>query len=64
MCVCELRSYYESNELSSAIGVMEEALDRHPELVSHECVNMVAELYIANHHYGKVLQVTEIRLCV
>uniref|UniRef100_A0AAR2L4S2 General transcription factor IIIC, polypeptide 3 n=1 Tax=Pygocentrus nattereri TaxID=42514 RepID=A0AAR2L4S2_PYGNA len=53
------KSYYESNELSSAIGVMEEALDRHPELVSHECVNMAAELYIANHQYGKALQVRE-----
>ncbi|XP_072512983.1 general transcription factor 3C polypeptide 3 [Salminus brasiliensis] len=50
------KSYYESNELPSAIGVMEEALDRHPELVSHECVNMAAELYIANHQYVKALE--------
>uniref|UniRef100_A0A8B9R6Z0 General transcription factor IIIC, polypeptide 3 n=1 Tax=Astyanax mexicanus TaxID=7994 RepID=A0A8B9R6Z0_ASTMX len=51
------KSYYESNELASAIGVMEEALERHPELVSHECVNMAAELYIANHQYVKALEV-------
>ncbi|XP_030636502.1 general transcription factor 3C polypeptide 3 [Chanos chanos] len=50
------KSYYESSELSSAIGVMEEALNRHPELVTHECVNMAAELYIANHQHGKALE--------
>lgn len=52
------RSYYESSELPSAIGVMEEALDRHPELVSHECVNMAAELFIANHQHDKALEVS------
>uniref|UniRef100_A0A8C1QUG3 General transcription factor IIIC, polypeptide 3 n=1 Tax=Cyprinus carpio TaxID=7962 RepID=A0A8C1QUG3_CYPCA len=51
------KSYYESSELSSAIGVMEEALERHPELVSHECVNMAAELFIANHQHDKALEV-------
>lgn len=51
------RSYYESSELPSAIGVMEEALKRHPELVTHECINMAAELYIANHEHTKALQV-------
>uniref|UniRef100_A0A4W4F993 General transcription factor IIIC, polypeptide 3 n=1 Tax=Electrophorus electricus TaxID=8005 RepID=A0A4W4F993_ELEEL len=51
------KSYYESNELPSAIGVMEEALMRHPELVTHECVNMAAELYVANHQYSKALEV-------
>ncbi|XP_066517872.1 general transcription factor 3C polypeptide 3 [Hoplias malabaricus] len=51
------KSYYESNELPSAIGVIEEALERHPELVTHECVNMAAELYIANHQYSKALEV-------
>ncbi|KAG9262313.1 general transcription factor 3C polypeptide 3 isoform X1 [Astyanax mexicanus] len=56
------KSYYESNELASAIGVMEEALERHPELVSHECVNMAAELYIANHQYVKALE-DLIRFC-
>uniref|UniRef100_A0AAY5ED17 General transcription factor IIIC, polypeptide 3 n=1 Tax=Electrophorus electricus TaxID=8005 RepID=A0AAY5ED17_ELEEL len=50
------KSYYESNELPSAIGVMEEALMRHPELVTHECVNMAAELYVANHQYSKALE--------
>uniref|UniRef100_A0AAY4BHQ0 General transcription factor IIIC, polypeptide 3 n=1 Tax=Denticeps clupeoides TaxID=299321 RepID=A0AAY4BHQ0_9TELE len=51
------KSYYESSELTSAIGVMEEALNRHPELVTHECVNMAAELYIANHQHSKSLEV-------
>ncbi|GAA6078602.1 general transcription factor 3C polypeptide 3 isoform X3, partial [Tachysurus ichikawai] len=51
------KSYYESSDLPSAIGVMEEALSRHPELVTHECVNMAAELYIANHQYCKALEV-------
>ncbi|XP_051560883.1 general transcription factor 3C polypeptide 3-like [Myxocyprinus asiaticus] len=50
------KSYYESSELPSAIGVMEEALDRHPELVSHECVNMAAEPFIANHQHDKALE--------
>ncbi|TRZ00176.1 hypothetical protein DNTS_032255 [Danionella cerebrum] len=50
------KSYYESNELASAIGVMEEALERHPELVSHEIVNMAAELFIANHQHDKALE--------
>ncbi|XP_012678907.2 general transcription factor 3C polypeptide 3 [Clupea harengus] len=50
------KSYYESSELMSAIGVMEEALKRHPELVSPECINMAAELYIANHQHNKALQ--------
>lgn len=43
--------------MPSAIGVMEEALSRHPELVTHESVNMAAELFIANHQYGKALEV-------
>uniref|UniRef100_A0A673KXP6 General transcription factor 3C polypeptide 3-like n=1 Tax=Sinocyclocheilus rhinocerous TaxID=307959 RepID=A0A673KXP6_9TELE len=51
------KSYYESSELPSAIGVMEEALESHPELVSHECVNMAAELFIANHQHDKALEV-------
>lgn len=50
------KSYYESSELPSAIGVMEEALERHPELVTHECVNMAAELFIANHQHDKALE--------
>lgn len=43
--------------MPSAIGVMEEALSRHPELVTHESVNMAAELFIANHQYDKALEV-------
>ncbi|XP_041936378.1 general transcription factor 3C polypeptide 3 [Alosa sapidissima] len=50
------KSYYESSELPSAIGVMEEALKRHPELVTHECINMAAELYIANHQHTKAMK--------
>lgn len=60
-CVCESRSYYESSDLPSAISVMEEALSRHPELVTPESVNMAAELYIANHQYSKAL---EVRTCL
>ncbi|XP_060754465.1 general transcription factor 3C polypeptide 3 isoform X2 [Neoarius graeffei] len=56
------KSYYESSDLPSAIGVMEEALSRHPELVTPECVNMAAELYIANHQYSKALEVL-IKFC-
>lgn len=51
------RSYYESNDLTAALGIIEEALDRHPELVSDDFVNMAAELNIASHHYNKALQV-------
>lgn len=53
------RSYYESNDLAAALGIIEEALDRHPELVSDDFVNMAAELNIASHHYSKALQVQE-----
>ncbi|XP_064815946.1 general transcription factor 3C polypeptide 3-like [Oncorhynchus masou masou] len=51
------KSYYESSDLPSAMGVMEEALRRHPELVTDESINMAAELYIANHQHDKALQV-------
>lgn len=51
------KSYYESSDLTSAIGVIEEALTRHPELVNDELINMAAELFIANHQHGKALQV-------
>ncbi|XP_029696646.1 general transcription factor 3C polypeptide 3 [Takifugu rubripes] len=51
------KSYYESNDLAAALGIIEEALDRHPELVSDDFVNMAAELNIASHHYSKALQV-------
>ncbi|XP_046887097.1 general transcription factor 3C polypeptide 3 isoform X2 [Hypomesus transpacificus] len=56
------KSYYESSDLTSAIGVIEDSLGRHPELVNDEIINMAAELYIANHQYGKALQVL-IRFC-
>lgn len=60
MCVL-FRSYYESNDLPSALGVIEDALARHPALVSDDVINMAAELHIANHQYNKAL---EVRVCV
>nr|XP_046237968.1 general transcription factor 3C polypeptide 3 isoform X2 [Scatophagus argus] len=51
------KSYYESNDLPSALGVVEDALVRHPSLVSDDFINMAAELYVANHQYNKALQV-------
>ncbi|KAM9836216.1 general transcription factor 3C polypeptide 3 [Aulostomus maculatus] len=51
------KSYYESNDLPSALGVIEDALVRHPSLVSDDIINMAAELHIANHQYNKALQV-------
>uniref|UniRef100_A0A3Q4AG37 Uncharacterized protein n=1 Tax=Mola mola TaxID=94237 RepID=A0A3Q4AG37_MOLML len=51
------KSYYESNDLTSALGVIEEALLRHPSLVTDDFINMAAELYIANRQYKKALQV-------
>ena len=56
MCVL-FRSYYESNDLPSALGVIEEALARHPDLVSDDFINMAAELFISNRQYNKALQV-------
>lgn len=62
LCVCLLyRSYYESNDLPSALSVIEEALARHPTLVSDDFINMAAELYISSRQYNKALQV---RHCV
>ena len=54
MCV---RSYFESDDLPSALGVTEEALLRHPELVTDDMINMAAELYLAGHQHSKALQV-------
>uniref|UniRef100_A0A3B3ZMM9 Uncharacterized protein n=1 Tax=Periophthalmus magnuspinnatus TaxID=409849 RepID=A0A3B3ZMM9_9GOBI len=51
------KSYYESNDLPAALGVMEEALSRHPDLVSDDIVNMAGELYIANKQYNEAVQV-------
>lgn len=56
--VC-LRSYYESNDLPAALGVIEEALSRHPGLVGDDFVNMAAELYISSRQHSKALQVRE-----
>ncbi|XP_070786830.1 general transcription factor 3C polypeptide 3 [Enoplosus armatus] len=51
------KSYYESNDLTSALGVIEDALARHPSLVSDDFINMAAELYISNRQYNKALEV-------
>ncbi|XP_026158025.1 general transcription factor 3C polypeptide 3 [Mastacembelus armatus] len=51
------KSYYESNDLPSALSVVKEALVRHPTLVSDDFINMAAELYITNRQYNKALQV-------
>ncbi|XP_034072777.1 general transcription factor 3C polypeptide 3 [Gymnodraco acuticeps] len=51
------KSYYESNDLPSALGVIEEALARHPDLVSDDFINMAAELFISNRQYNKALRV-------
>ncbi|XP_043965219.1 general transcription factor 3C polypeptide 3 [Gambusia affinis] len=51
------KSYYESNDLPSALSVIEEGLARHPGLVSDDFLNMAAELYICNRQYKKTLQV-------
>lgn len=56
------RSYYESNDLAAALGIIEEALDRHPGLVSDDFVNMAAELNIAKHQYCKAIQV-QVHMC-
>ncbi|MBN3287427.1 TF3C3 factor, partial [Polyodon spathula] len=56
--VAGARSYYETNNLLSAIGVLEEALAKHPGLVTVEGVSMVAELYISIKEYPKPLEVT------
>uniref|UniRef100_A0A671Z3H9 General transcription factor IIIC, polypeptide 3 n=1 Tax=Sparus aurata TaxID=8175 RepID=A0A671Z3H9_SPAAU len=55
------KSYYESSDLTSALGVIEDALLRHPSLVSDDFINMAAELYIASRQYNKAL---EVQLCV
>uniref|UniRef100_A0A4W3K204 General transcription factor IIIC, polypeptide 3 n=1 Tax=Callorhinchus milii TaxID=7868 RepID=A0A4W3K204_CALMI len=53
------KSYYETNDIMSAIGVMEEALGKHQNLVSAEDVNMAAELYLSNKQYDKTLEVRQ-----
>ncbi|XP_017281749.1 general transcription factor 3C polypeptide 3 isoform X2 [Kryptolebias marmoratus] len=51
------KSYYESNDLTSALCVIEEALTRHPSLVSDDFINMAAELYICSRQHQQALQV-------
>ncbi|KAM4710601.1 LOW QUALITY PROTEIN: general transcription factor 3C polypeptide 3 [Anableps anableps] len=51
------KSYYESNDLPSALSVVEEGLARHPGLVSDDFINMAAELYICSRQYKEALQV-------
>lgn len=51
------RSYYEANDVTSAINIIEEAFSKHQGLVSMEDVNIAAELYISNKQYDKALEV-------
>ncbi|KAM8933598.1 general transcription factor 3C polypeptide 3 isoform 2-T2 [Pelodytes ibericus] len=51
------KTYYETNEVLSAIGVIEEAFSKHQSLVAIEDVNIAAELYISNKQYDKALEV-------
>uniref|UniRef100_A0A8C5Q5Z0 Ral transcription factor IIIC subunit 3 n=1 Tax=Leptobrachium leishanense TaxID=445787 RepID=A0A8C5Q5Z0_9ANUR len=51
------KTYYETNDVLSAIGVIEEAFSKHQSLVAIEDVNIAAELYISNKQYDKALEV-------
>ncbi|XP_070588226.1 general transcription factor 3C polypeptide 3 [Erythrolamprus reginae] len=51
------KSYYEANDITAAIEIMEEAFTKHQSLVSMEDVNIAAELYISNKQYDKALAV-------
>ncbi|XP_053328139.1 general transcription factor 3C polypeptide 3 isoform X2 [Spea bombifrons] len=51
------KTYYESNDVASAIAVIEEAFSKHQSLVAIEDVNIAAELYISNKQYDKALEV-------
>ncbi|XP_062972290.1 general transcription factor 3C polypeptide 3 [Elgaria multicarinata webbii] len=51
------KSYYEANDITAAIEIMEEAFSKHQSLVSMEDVNIAAELYISNKQYDKALAV-------
>ncbi|KAK2489896.1 hypothetical protein MC885_013088 [Smutsia gigantea] len=51
------KSYYEANDVTSAINIIEEAFSKHQALVSMEDVNIAAELYISNKQYDKALEV-------
>ncbi|KAM9325619.1 general transcription factor 3C polypeptide 3 [Gastrophryne carolinensis] len=51
------KSYYETNDVASAIVIIEEAFSKHENLVAIEDVNIAAELYISNNQYDKALEV-------
>ncbi|XP_066882586.1 general transcription factor 3C polypeptide 3 isoform X2 [Kogia breviceps] len=51
------KSYYEANDVISAINIIEEAFSKHQGLVSMEDINIAAELYISNKQYDKALEV-------
>ncbi|XP_068104218.1 general transcription factor 3C polypeptide 3 isoform X2 [Hyperolius riggenbachi] len=51
------KSYYETNDVASAIVIIEEAFSKHQNLVAIEDVNIAAELYISNNQYDKALEV-------
>ncbi|XP_038604629.1 LOW QUALITY PROTEIN: general transcription factor 3C polypeptide 3-like [Tachyglossus aculeatus] len=51
------KSYYEANDVASAVGIVEEAFSKHHGLVSVEDVNVAAELYAASKQFGKALEV-------
>uniref|UniRef100_A0A7N4PGY9 Ral transcription factor IIIC subunit 3 n=1 Tax=Sarcophilus harrisii TaxID=9305 RepID=A0A7N4PGY9_SARHA len=51
------KSYYEANDVTSAINIIEEAFSKHQNLVSMEDVNIAAELYISNKQHDKALEV-------
>lgn len=51
------RSYYEANDVTSAIEIVEEAFTKHQSLVSMEDVNIAAELYISSKQYDRALAV-------
>ncbi|XP_010562436.1 PREDICTED: general transcription factor 3C polypeptide 3 isoform X5 [Haliaeetus leucocephalus] len=51
------KSYYEANDVTSAIEIIEEAFAKHQSLVSMEDVNIAAELYISSKQYDKALAV-------
>uniref|UniRef100_A0A8C3TGX8 General transcription factor IIIC subunit 3 n=1 Tax=Chelydra serpentina TaxID=8475 RepID=A0A8C3TGX8_CHESE len=51
------KSYYEANDVTSAIEIMEEAFTKHHSLISMEDINIAAELYISNKQYDKAMAV-------
>nr|XP_006117970.1 general transcription factor 3C polypeptide 3 [Pelodiscus sinensis] len=51
------KSYYEANDVTSAIEIMEEAFTKHQSLITMEDINIAAELYISNKQYDKAMAV-------